>query len=68
MGLSYFDKVKDAPYMKIYQLSSRSSIDVKKKFRYITKIAALLITPCIFGIKVLSKLKKILKKLMGSDF
>ena len=67
MGLSYVDKVKDAPYMKIYQLSSRSSIDLKK-VRYITKIASLLITPCISGIKVLSKLKKIIKKLMRSDF
>lgn len=60
MGLSYVDKVKDAPYMKIYQLTYRSSIDLKK-VRIITKIIALLITPCIFGIKVLSKLKKIIK-------
>ena len=60
MGLSYVDKVKDAPYMKIYQLTSRSSFDLKK-VKIITKITSLLITPCIFGIKLLSKLKKIIK-------
>ena len=59
MGLRYVDKVKDAPYMKIYQLTSRYSIDLKK-VRIITKITSFLITPFIFGIKVLSKLKKII--------
>ena len=56
-------KVKDAPYMKIYQFTSRSSID-PKNLVILQNLTYLLSNLYIFAIRKLFNLKKILKKLI----
>ena len=61
MGLKYVDKVKGAPYMQIYKLTSKTSFNLRKVI-FIAKVTSLLIPPYFFGIKVARKLKKTLRR------